>query len=112
MDHENLIWMVGEMWLYKTNKEITEEEWWTDIKLGSIERMIFIEALKVNTTITELNMEGCKMQMIWERKGNRTHVWMTDNMVREHGAKAMSEMLKVNTTLTSLDMRCKEKKDW
>ena len=37
---------------------------------------------------------------------------MTDNIIREQGAKAMSEMLKVNTTLTSLDMRCKEGKDW
>ena len=35
---------------------------------------------------------------------------MTDNDIRDEGAKAMSEMLKVNTTLTSLNVGCEEER--
>ena len=35
---------------------------------------------------------------------------MTDNDVRDEGAKALSEMLKVNTTLTSLNLNCEDEK--
>ena len=35
---------------------------------------------------------------------------MTDNHMRDEGAKSMSEMLKVNSTLTSLDLRGEEEK--
>ena len=36
---------------------------------------------------------------------------MTDNLVGDEGAKAMSEMLKVNTTLTSLNLESEEEKN-
>ena len=36
---------------------------------------------------------------------------MTDNHMRDEGAKSMSEMLKVNSTLTSLNLRCEEEKE-
>ena len=35
---------------------------------------------------------------------------MTDNVIRDEGAKAMSEMIKVNTTLTSLNLRSEEER--
>ena len=35
---------------------------------------------------------------------------MTDNMIGDEGAKALSEMLKVNTTLTSLNLGCEEER--
>ena len=33
---------------------------------------------------------------------------MTDNMIGDEGAKALSEMVKVNSTLTSLNLICEE----
>ena len=35
---------------------------------------------------------------------------MTDNKIRDEGAKAMSEMMRVNTTLASMDLSSEEKR--
>ena len=35
---------------------------------------------------------------------------MTDNHIRDEGAKSMSEMLKVNTTLSTLDLSGEEER--
>jgi hypothetical protein len=54
--------------------------------LGEVGAAAIADALRVNTTLTELNLRG--------------------NDVGEEGAKALADALKVNTTLTELDISC------
>ena len=68
--------------------------------------MIVIEALKVNTTITELNLESEKEENMEKEKINEER--STGNNFGDEGAKSLSETLKSNTTLTSLDLKSDE----
>ena len=65
------------------------------------------EILKVNTTLTKLNL-SCEKEERKREIFERKEEWMTDNKIGDEGAKALSEMLKVNTTLTSLNLGCEE----
>ena len=62
------------------------------------------ESLKINTTLTKLNL--CCI-VIKKRENNKKEwdkILWTDNKIRDSGAKAISESLKINTALTSLDL--------
>ncbi len=65
--------------------------------------------MKVNKTLTELNLGGDE----WEWKGkrerneNEMNKW-TGNRIGAEGASKISESLKVNTTLTVLNLSCDE----
>ena len=74
------------------------------------------EALKSNTTLTQLDLSG-------EDKRKKTHkrhpsiihsfsilITSTDNMIRETGATSLSEALKSNTTLTKLNLGSEDKR--
>ena len=67
--------------------------------------MIVIEALKMNTTITDLNLESEEEEK--KEKEKERNEWMTDSGIGDEGVKSMSEMLKTNTTLKTLNMQCK-----
>ena len=57
------------------------------------------EMLKVNTTLTTLNLGGDGEDNIKKKEKERR---ITGNWIGAEGAKAISEMLKVNTTLKAL----------
>ena len=59
------------------------------------------EILKVNTTLTSLNMSGEKDNKREKRK-RKTNSF-TDNWIGK-GVKSIIETMKVNTTLTSLNL--------
>ena len=71
--------------------------------------MIIFEALKVNTTITELNLESEKEENMEKEKINEER--STGNNFGDEGAKSMSEALKSNTTLTSLNLESEEERE-
>ena len=66
-----------------------------------------IEMLKVNTTLTELDLSREEYKYFREADKNN------EEQLTESGigaaAQSMYEMLKVNTTLTSLELWCKKK---
>ena len=71
------------------------------------------EALKVNTTLAELNL-GCPQKT---EKQLRIMEWCqqqltnTVNCIGAKGARALSEALKVNTTLTKLNLGCVQQQE-
>ena len=67
------------------------------------------EMLKVNSTLTSLNLGG-EEEREWEEKEKEKEEWMTENGIGVEGAKLLSEMLKVNTILTSLNLTCEEER--
>ena len=79
------------------------------------------EALKINTTLTKLNLY---CDEIWKNEWNNNNemnvkerewikiemiinIW-TDNKVGNEGARMISEALKINTTLTVLNLESDE----
>ena len=73
------------------------------------------EALKSNTTLTELNLNGEDKRKKTHKKHPPTiHSFFlfisTDNEIGDTGAASLSEALKSNTTLTELDLRCEDKR--
>ena len=64
------------------------------------------EALKVNTTLTSLNLESAQQQEQDkdEQMHELSHNIKTGNKISDEGAFALSETLKVNTTLTTLKL--------
>ena len=69
------------------------------------------ESLKVNTTLTKLNLYGDekKKKKQWKREVNENerNKW-TGNIIGDEGASKISESLKVNTTLTELSLSSDE----
>lgn len=71
--------------------KLHEGIWQTGTQFGSTERSTLLEPLKVNTTLTELNMESVE-------EGGR------NNLIGDDGSAPMSEMMEVNTARVSLSM--------
>ena len=91
-------------------KEIKNEmNKWTGNGIGAEGASKISETLKVNTTLTVLNLSGVNKNK--ELKGgwneNEMNKW-TGNGIGDSGARKISESLKVNTTLTELDLGCDE----
>ena len=61
------------------------------------------EILKVNTTITELDIQSKKKRRKKRKKECEIIELFADNEIGVEGARAIKEVLKVNTTLTTLD---------
>ena len=64
------------------------------------------EALKTNTTLTELDL-SCEDKWTHKRHPPASHSSLsshTDNIFRDLGATSLSEALESNTTLTKLDL--------
>lgn len=66
-----------------------------------------IETLKVNTTLTSLELGSEGKEQLRKRRKRKKRV--TDNAFGVEGATTLSEMIKMNTTLTSLDLWSKKK---
>ena len=70
------------------------------------------EALKSNTTLTKLNLDGVGKKKEGTQKISINNSFVsvlkssTANKVRDTGATSLSEALKSNTTLTELDLTC------
>ena len=67
------------------------------------------EALKVNTTLTALNLKSVQQQQNKAQQPHRANIDEKNtavNMIQDEGARALSEALKVNTTLTTLNLAC------
>ena len=76
---------------------------WTGNEIGDSGAIMISETLKVNTTLTELYLQGDEQEYKWKREGNEKerNKW-TGNKIGDEGASKISESLKVNTTLTDL----------
>ncbi len=74
---------------------------WTDNNIGVEGATKISESLRINTTLTELNLycKQLKNKIIW-RIMNK---W-TDNNIGVEGANKISEALMINSTLTKLNL--------
>ena len=79
-----------------------------DNKIGYEGVKTISESLKINTSLTTLNL-GCD-EKIWNEKEKKWNEAWVGNQIRDKGAKTISESLKINTSLTSLDLECDEKR--
>ena len=73
------------------------------------------EALKSNTTLTELYLNGEDKRKAHKRQTSTTHsfsfiITSTGNKIGDRGATSLSESLKSNTTLTALNLSCDDKR--
>ena len=62
--------------------------------------------MKVNTTLTALNLAGVQQDDKSKHGRGTTSNDKAENWISVEGAKALSEALKVNTTLTALNLGC------
>ncbi len=64
------------------------------------------EALKINTSLTSLNLRGDENEKKWKMREKKKWKWMKwiGNQIGPEGAKTLSEVLKINTSLTSLNL--------
>ena len=78
---------------------------WTGNEIGDSGAIMISETLKVNTTLTELYLQGDEQEYKWKREGNVNEMnkW-TANRIGDSGANKISETLKVNSTLTELHL--------
>ena len=93
----------------KKRKE-KEMKWkkWIGNQIGDEGAQAISESLKINTSLTTLNLGSDKK--IRNEKDRRNEKKWIGNEIGYEGAKAISESLKINTTLTELNLRCDEKK--
>ena len=94
----------------KAKKDRNENEKWIVNYLGTEGAKTISESLKVNTSLTELNL-GCDEKIRKEKertKWKEMKKWI-DNEIGTEGAKTISESLKINTSLTELNLGGYEK---
>lgn len=112
MQHSrNLIWMVNTQRTYKCcppQKHLHHESIDNNICDGGAKS--FAEALKTNTTLTELYLDSeHKKETRSQQSTNKSltfiHIILTANNIWDSGAKSLGESLKVNTTLIKLFLR-------
>lgn len=75
--------------------------------------MALSEALKINTTLMNLNICSIhKKKFKWHPRIIRVFLfyYLTGNNIGDTGATDLSEALRMNTTLTKLDFSCLNKK--
>ena len=67
------------------------------------------ESLKINTSLTTLDLEGDEKirNEKREKRTKRNDKWI-DNKIGSEGAKSLSESLKINTSLTTMNLSCDE----
>ena len=88
----------------------------TENNIGKIGTTSLSEALKSNTTLTELNL-SCEhkrnnTQMISTKTNNSfIIIQSTENNIKEEGTAALSDVLKSNTTLIQLDLNREHKRN-
>ena len=89
---------------------------WTVNEIGTEGASKISESLKINTTLTELNLscdeirnknEEQKRKKKWRINKKK---WWTANQIGAEGASSISESLKINTTLTTLNLSSDEMK--
>ena len=73
------------------------------------------EALKSNTTLTELYLNGEDKRKAHKRQTSTMNsfsfiITSTGNKIGDRGATSLSESLKSNTTLTALNLSCEDKR--
>ena len=61
------------------------------------------KALKINTTLTALDLEGGVTDQFQPRKSTN-HDFCAGNKIGQKGAQALSKAVKANTALTALDL--------
>ena len=103
-------------WIYLIHRIILIQ---TDNSIGVEGARMVSEALKINYTLTELNLKSLfiysflftfnKIRMSCN-KYNCKLAW-SENCIEDEGAKMISEALKTNSTLTALNLGNNEKKD-
>ena len=90
---------------------------WTGNDIGAEGARMISEALKINSTLTELNLECDENNNEEIRIRNKEFqqeliidkwTW-TDNNTEAEGAEMISEALKINSTLTELNLMSDEK---
>ena len=81
----------------------------TDNEIGKRGVKALSEALKVNTTLTSLDM-SCGEERKKEKQKRMMNERRADDGIGDEGAKSMSEMLKVNNVLTSLNLESEEER--
>ncbi|KAK3827008.1 MAG: hypothetical protein J3R72DRAFT_426292 [Linnemannia gamsii] len=80
--------------------------------LGEKEHRILVETLKINSTLTSLNLHKSKigdngvkaLAEALEANSTLTTLNLMSNSIGDDGAKALAEALKTNSTLTTLDL--------
>ena len=87
----------------------------TDNDIGDTGVTSLSEALKLNTTLTELNLSGKDKRKKTQKTSINTSLFSflcttTDNNIGERGATSLSEVLKSNTTLTQLYLGGEDKR--
>ena len=86
----------------------------TGNKIGDKGATPLSEALKSNTTLTQLNLSGEDKRRhtkdIHQQFTFSFHFTKTGNEIGDVGATSLSEALKSNTTLTELDLSCEDKR--
>ena len=93
----------GTWWNDKTiRNERKGEKKWIDNWIGDYGAKTISESLKINTSLTQLNL-GCDEKK-WERGREKWKwlQWIVDNQIGYEGAKTISESLRINTSLTEL----------
>ena len=85
-----------------------------DIQFGSDGAKSIVEALKTNTSLTSLDLEGETTEKTREKEKRHKHdqiksphTTITGNNIGVEGAQSIGEALKTNTPLTSLDLTSK-----
>ena len=82
----------------------TKAKKWIDNGIGDEGARTISESLKINTSLTKLNLwsdektRNEKREMKWKE-------WWIVNQIGDEGAKTISESLKINTSLTELNLR-------
>ena len=87
----------------------------TDNYIGETGATSLSEALKSNTTLTQLNLKGEDKRKKTQKTSINSSLFSilitsTANWIRDTGATSLSEALKSNTTLTELNLSCEDKR--
>src|SRR5215475_4840976 len=91
--------------------DLADNLWIIDNSIGDEGGKALAEALKVNSTLTQLNLECMSsfcgwiyVCILWFDLAD--NLWIIDNSIGDEGGKALGEALKVNATLTQLNLSC------
>ena len=96
---------------WKREEKMKRNEKWIDNDIGDEGAKAISESLKINTSLTELNLwsdEKIRNEKESKNEKNENEEWI-GNHVGDEGAKTISESLKINTSLTELNLGCDEK---
>ena len=91
-------------------REQNEKKWkkWIDNGIETEGAKAIGESLKINTSLTKLNLFSDEKWEMKKREENENEKWI-GNGIGDEGAKTISESLKINTSLTELNLEGDEK---